>query len=172
MSIRPVWLLGIDGVICPDETYTNSLANWGETTSHRLHSPAGMRTVTIPDEIVAFLNRVNARRSVEVRWCTNWLRTSELSDAFGIPDFPIVAKSSDPLDTSYSSRLALDVVFAEGRDLVWTSEEPISQMVRDTLTTMPEMRHAIVWGPTETTALLSPADFDRIERFLADRDAL
>lgn len=115
---KPVWLLDIDGVV-------NAVAHLdGMVNTKVMGFP-----INYSPKVIEFIKAVHADERAEIRWHTTWQESarSKFAPAVGLPDFP-VADNGPRHDGAggrgwWKDRAAHDVVFVEGRPLLWTDDD-------------------------------------------------
>jgi hypothetical protein len=168
----PVWLLDIDGVL-------NALArgpvrdSWppDSWTQHVIRAEIpNMGLMVLPilvaEPVLDFVRKAVDSDGVEVRWHSTW-RTAAMTDLAPMLDLPHIPISVAPEWTQRPAGWwklpAAQRVVASGRRLVWTDDD-IARYPGE-LGDLETREDALLISPDPETGL-SPADLDRISRFL------
>ena len=164
--IPPLWLLDVDGVLCPV----------GQGTVHGPHphahgaSPAQVSTaaglwVCWDEHVVQAINRLHADGLVDIRWVTTWGPAAvDLGRVLGLPELPVVHLPADAGHRSTKATAGIELLQSHpGRPFVWTDDH-LNRSWRSMIKTALIDRPALLIQP-QTDIGLTATHLRRIEAF-------
>jgi hypothetical protein len=167
MSVGPVWLLDVDGVL------NAPAARWGDRprSASALHTGVKYRMTWAP-ELVAELGRLHRDGAVELRWATTWVdESAQLEELFRLPTLSTAFAGLGPSPAVKTPALkiaaALLVLEQEGRPLIWTDDDaiPARGPLRERIDAAAPPALLIAPDPRYG---LQPDDLEAVAAFLAD----
>lgn len=183
MSLVPVWLLDIDGVI---NVVSEDPAESAWPSAHwcRFRAVDGRGRewpMVVAEPVVDFLWQVHDEELAEIRWHTTWQRqASDVGAALGLPDFPIQAcpefdrydeqrlGGAPPVGETWWKLPAAERVLAdEGRPLLWTDDDAREELARPGARDRLDGTHLIL-SPRANVGL-TPGNLRIIDAFLRGR---
>jgi hypothetical protein len=173
----PIWLLDVDGVLCPYETPT-----WDDTPM--VESVAGFQ-ITWSPHLVQRIIALHESQTVEVRWCTSWGTDAamQLAPELGLPAFTVAGERNRSWNMSVdwkANECAASI--NEYRPVVWTDDdawlarepwdvpelnEPTSRVEREVREHANKMRVPLLMLQPNRNTGLTPENMDTIETWLA-----
>lgn len=175
LSITPVWLLDIDGVVNSwDPPKPHMIHAYGEYKRYNLKSGDNIYPVWWSPAVVNFINEVNRSRLAEVVWLTTWGETAvtEFAPLVGLDAFPTITDMSGgerawELDW-WKWRRVRDFLGDNEprRAVVWTDDD-LSRQVKDAFRYRydPEKDSSVLLTVQRTPGL-RPKDMKLIREFL------
>jgi hypothetical protein len=169
--MTPVWLLDIDGVInalsSRPSTRDWPVGGWREVEAESAH---GLRwPILAAQPVLDFIALVHDTGRAEIRWHTTWQEfANNVSRSLGLPEFAVqpAPEFDEPLGfTWWKLPAAHRVLVEEGRRLVWTDDDAVSELSRAELRHLKTLGQALLLCPDTMTGLRQ-RHLKRIDGFL------
>ena len=171
-TLKPVWLLDIDGVInalnhdaLPTRDWPSACWRSVEAESaHEIRWP-----IVAAQPVLDFIWVVHAEGRAEIRWHTSWQEfANNVSRSLGLPEFPLqpAPEFDEPIGfTWWKLPAARRVLADEGRRLIWTDDDVAEEMTRLERRELQATGRALLLCPDTMTGLRR-RHLKRIEAFL------
>lgn len=124
MSVRPLWLLDVDGVLnrlSDPERFDET--GWTKWECKRIH---GFKIRYSP-QLIERINNIIFADVVDVMWCTTWhdLANSALAPQIGLSQLPVapIALHEEAEEPAEWWKFDLASRLAKGRPTVWTDDD-------------------------------------------------
>jgi hypothetical protein len=176
VTVRPIWLLDIDGVInAAAETAPRHV--WPEDAWIWTAAEEGGRMFPLlaARPVLAFIRAVHEAERAEIRWHTTWQEAAaNVAEALDLPRFPVQEAPEWPPteDLAVWWKLpAAERVIDEGRPVVWTDDDAAWHVPRPTRSRLAGRTPLLVIAP-HTRAGLSRRHLRRIDSFLKQHAAV
>ena len=164
-SLRPVWLLDVDGVL------NASKPGWsGSPVTRTAYAGAKAFPLRFAPALIRRIRAVHERGTVEVRWATTWVdHIDQVVRVMRLPAwacaFSLGRGEVDAESAKYAA--ALHVVEVERRPLIWTDDEAIPVEGSPAHRRLREAGPRVLLIRPRSNRGLQPEHLDQIRHFLA-----
>ncbi len=162
MSLVPVWLLDVDGVLNADRP------GWGGAPrSAMAYSGGNSYRIRWAPPLLDRVRAVHAGGLAEIRWCTTWChQADQLEKLFDLPELArsLTVSPIPPSPDNWPLKLsAAGEVLRSGRPLIWTDDDAIPGPGPERDELLSTGRVLLVEPKPDRG--LQPTDLDAIEEF-------